>query len=107
MTNSPAPLPALRPAPPVSATIRPIEAGDRDAWRRLFTAYGVFYETEFRQSVLDGDWAWLMDAAHDVSALVAELDGAVVGFAHPRRPPGRWTTCSSCPSIAVRASPAS
>lgn len=85
MTNSPSPLPAPQPARPTSATIRPIEAGDRDAWRRLFTAYGVFYETDFRQSVLEGDWAWLMDAAHDVSALVAELNGVVVGFAHLRR----------------------
>jgi len=68
--------------------IRPIEPRDHDAWRDLFTAYGVFYETEFSPAVLDGVWAWLMDAAHDVSALVAESVGPVrrlVGFAHLRR----------------------
>ena len=74
--------------------IRPIGPDDRDAWRALFTAYGVFYETDFSSAVLDGVWAWLMDDAHEVSALVAELDSAspgtadgqsLVGFAHLRR----------------------
>ena len=69
--------------------IRRIGPEDRDAWQALFTAYGVFYETDFSPAVLDGVWAWLMDAAHEVSALVAELDGTdrptLVGFAHLRR----------------------
>jgi ribosomal protein S18 acetylase RimI-like enzyme len=64
--------------------IRPIAARDRDAWRSLFTAYGVFYETEFSPDVLDGVWAWLMDADHEISARVAEVDGVLVGFAHLR-----------------------
>ena len=66
--------------------IRPVERRDRDAWRALFSAYGVFYETDFSPQVLDGVWTWLMDAAHDVSALVAEVDRPdcprLVGFAH-------------------------
>ena len=70
---------------PRTATVRSIEHDDHDAWKRLFTAYGVFYETDFPPQVLDGVWAWLMDAAHPVSALVAELDGVLVGFAHLRR----------------------
>jgi len=64
--------------------IRPVASVDHDAWRALFSAYGVFYETEFPPEVLDGVWAWLMDADHEVSALVAEVDGALVGFAHLR-----------------------
>lgn len=66
-------------------TVRPVGPADRDAWQRLFTAYGIFYETAFSPQVLDGDWAWLMDDAHEVSALVAEGDGVLVGFAHLRR----------------------
>lgn len=69
--------------------IRSIGPDDRDAWREQFTAYGVFYETAFAPAVLDGVWDWLMDAAHPVSALVAERDTpagrAMVGFAHLRR----------------------
>ena len=70
----------------MSVRIRAIEARDHDEWLALFTAYGVFYETEFSPAVLDGVWAWLMDAAHDVSALVAEDDSSkLIGFAHLRR----------------------
>jgi len=74
-----------------STTIRPIAAADHDGWQALFTAYGVFYETDFSPTVLDGVWGWLMDAAHEVSALVAEAEGegadgrSLVGFAHLRR----------------------
>ncbi|MEZ5190092.1 MAG: GNAT family N-acetyltransferase [Schumannella sp.] len=65
--------------------IRPVEPEDRDAWGELFRAYGVFYETEFGEDVLDGVWAWLMDPAHEVGALVAEDAGRLVGLAHIRR----------------------
>ena len=69
--------------------IRQIGPDDRAAWQALFTAYGVFYETDFSPTVLEGVWGWLMDADHEVSALVAELDApdgpALVGFAHLRR----------------------
>ena len=71
----------------VRPTVRPIEARDSAQWRELFTAYGVFYETEFSGDVVDGVWAWLMDAAHPLFCLVAELDGEVVGFAHVREQP--------------------
>jgi len=69
----------------VSATIRPIEARDHDGWVALFTAYGVFYETEFTEPQIETVWGWLMDQAHPHNAWVAELDGKVVGFAHLRR----------------------
>jgi ribosomal protein S18 acetylase RimI-like enzyme len=70
----------------MSPRIRAIELRDHDEWSALFTAYGVFYETDFSPAVLDGVWAWLMDADHEISALVAEADDAsLVGFAHLRR----------------------
>lgn len=65
--------------------IRPVESGDHDAWRALFHAYGVFYETRFSDEVLDGVWAWLLDPHHEVSGLVAADEGKLVGFAHIRR----------------------
>ncbi|WP_439564398.1 GNAT family N-acetyltransferase [Microcella sp.] len=72
-------------------TVRPIEAHDAARWRELFTAYGVFYETTFDESVLDGVWAWLMDAEHPLFCLVAESAGRVVGFAHVREQPDTFT----------------
>ncbi len=65
--------------------IRDIEPRDEADWRRLFSDYGVFYDTAFSAQVLDGVWAWLLDPAQGVDAVVAEQDGAVVGFAHYRR----------------------
>jgi len=68
-------------------TIRRIEAADHEAWRRLFTAYGDFYETAFDEPVLDGVWAWLLDARHPLTAFVAVVDDEVRGFAHVREQP--------------------
>lgn len=72
-------------------TVRPAEPRDESRWRELFTAYGVFYETEFSSELLDGVWAWIMDAHHPVTCLLAELDGTVVGFAHVRAQPDTFT----------------
>ncbi|HTL40179.1 MAG TPA: GNAT family N-acetyltransferase [Pseudolysinimonas sp.] len=74
--------------------IRPVTAADHEAWRELFRAYGVFYETTFSDQVLDGVWGWLMDPAHEVHAIVAEREGELVGFAHIRR---LWDTFTAGP----------
>lgn len=68
-------------------TIREANSGDAERWRQLFTAYGVFYETDFDSGVLDGVWAWILDPEHPVTAFVAEADGDLVGFAHVRMHP--------------------
>lgn len=78
-------------APSESVTVRPIAAADAARWRELFTAYGVFYETAFTDEVLDGVWAWLMDAQHPLLCLVALHDDRVVGFAHVRDQPDTFT----------------
>ncbi|MEO5921176.1 MAG: GNAT family N-acetyltransferase [Pseudolysinimonas sp.] len=75
--------------------IRPIAASDRAAWETLFRAYGVFYETDFDDQVFDGVWAWLLDPEHEVSALVAEDAGELVGFAHVRRLSDTFTAGSA------------
>ena len=66
--------------------IRPIAPADRAAWQELFRAYGVFYETDFTDEVVDGVWAWLLDPEHEVSALVADDGGRARRVrAHPAR----------------------
>lgn len=72
--------------------IRPIGAGDREAWAELFVAYGVFYETDFTAEVVESTWSRLLDPTEGVDALVAEVDGAVVGFAHYRSHPDTFST---------------
>lgn len=66
----------------MTLTIRDIEPGDRDVWRSLFHAYGVFYQTELADEVLDHVWSAIRGEA--IRGLVAEQDGSVVGFAHVR-----------------------
>lgn len=67
-------------------TVRDLIAADEAAWRRMFVDYGVFYETEFDDAVLAGVWTWLMDADHEVRAVVAvDGDGIPFGFANYRR----------------------
>lgn len=62
--------------------VRDLAPGDRDAWRALFHAYGVFYETDLADEVLDHVWSALLGGA--LRGFVAEQDGRVVGFAHVR-----------------------
>ena len=61
--------------------IRAIAPGDREAWAELFVAYGVFYETDFTPEVVESTWSRLMEPAIAIDALVADVDGEVVGFA--------------------------
>lgn len=73
-------------------TVRAIEEQDRAAWSDLFLAYGEFYETAFGPEVLASTWSRLLDPAEGVDALVAEVDGEVVGFAHYRSHPDTFST---------------
>jgi len=72
--------------------VRPIEERDHEAWSQLFVAYGAFYETAFTDEVVASTWSRLLDPAEGVDALVAELDGTVVGFAHYRSHPDTFST---------------
>ena len=78
-----------------AVTVRDAASADRDDWARLFVDYGVFYHEAFGPEIVDGVWAWLMDPAHEVKALVAELDGRIVGFTNYRR---LWDTFTAGPS---------
>lgn len=78
-------------SPGADLVVRPIDAPDAARWRELFTAYGVFYETQFTDEVLDRVWALIIEPGSGVEALVAEADGVVVGFAHHRSHPDTFT----------------
>lgn len=70
------------------STVRDITPGDIPAWRELFRAYGVFYETVFDDAQLDHVGELLLESGSGVDAIVAEDDGGrVVGFAHFRSHP--------------------
>lgn len=75
----------------MSPVIRELSVVDLPAWRELFRAYGVFYETRFDEGVLDRVGALLVEPRSGVDAIVAEDDGRLVGFAHYRSHPDTFT----------------
>ncbi|MGV3711807.1 N-acetyltransferase family protein [Pseudolysinimonas sp.] len=75
----------------MTVVVRPAAPGDEAAWRGLFRDYGTFYETSFDDAHLDHVWARLLDPGQGVHALVAEVDGRVVGMAHYRQHPDTFS----------------
>jgi GNAT superfamily N-acetyltransferase len=67
-------------------SVRPLEAGDHDAWRPLWDGYNAFYgrsgETALPEAITRLLWERLFDPDEPVHALVAERDGRVVGLVH-------------------------
>ena len=66
--------------------VRAIAREDRAAWRPLWDGYNAFYgrhgETALPEAVTQTTWERFFDAYEPVHALVAEVDGRVVGLAH-------------------------
>ena len=67
----------------MTLTIRPLRPGDAPEWRRLWTAYLAFYETGVSEEVYRTTFARLLDPERpQQNALVAEVDGRLVGLVH-------------------------
>ena len=63
--------------------IRPLRAADQADWRRLWTGYLKFYQTSVPEEVYASTFARLLgDDARDFNALVAEVDGQLLGLTH-------------------------
>jgi GNAT superfamily N-acetyltransferase len=66
--------------------VRPIRRDDYPQWRPLWDGYNAFYgrsgPTALDERVTVQTWERFFDAAESVNALVAELDGRIVGIAH-------------------------
>ena len=70
-------------SPAATVTVRPLTAGDRADWDRMWAGYLAFYETERPAEMYDTAFARLTsDDPHEFSGLVAEVDGRPVGLAH-------------------------
>lgn len=63
--------------------IRPLESGDELQWRRLWTDYLTYYESQVEEPVYRTTFERLLSGgANEYSGLIAELDGAPVGLVH-------------------------
>ena len=64
----------------MTLTIRPIETGDKPAWKPLWRAYLAFYETSVPDAVYDTTFARLISPDHPAqNGLLAVQDGQVAG----------------------------
>lgn len=65
---------------------RPISTADYDGWRPLWDGYNAFYgrsgPTALDERITAQTWRWFFEPGSNVGALVAEIEGRVVGIVH-------------------------
>ncbi len=62
--------------------VRPVTEADRAEWNPLWQGYLTFYEAALPPEVTDVTWKRFLDPVEPLHALVAEIDGHLVGLAH-------------------------
>jgi len=83
--------------------VRALQGADFPEWKQLWDGYNAFYErvgpTALAPDITAMTWARFFDAYEPVHALVAEQDGAVVGYAYAcrwaERPAYDWSVETS------------
>ncbi len=67
-------------------TVRPAQESDYLCWKILWEKYNAFYgrhgDTALPQEVSDMTWSRFFDSHEPMHAIVAELDGKLIGIAH-------------------------
>ncbi len=77
--------------PSDTITIRPLVAGDRAEWGRLWKAYLAFYKTSVADDIYANTFARLLDPAEGtIGCFIAELNGKPVGLVHYIQHPHNW-----------------
>lgn len=77
-------------------TVRPLAAGDRAEWTRLWRLYLEFYETELPPGQYDRNWARLFDPSEPVFGYLAEVDARPRGLVHIVMHRSFWMDEPSC-----------
>lgn len=80
----------------MTAEIRKPRPQDEPRWRELFAAYNRFYRARVPDDIAGATWARILDENVDVGALLAEVEGKVVGFANYVFHASTWNTRPSC-----------
>lgn len=70
--------------------IRPIERRDREQWLPLWRGYLDFYEVSLATERTELTWERFFDTGHAFQAVVAEIDGSVIGIAHAMLRESTW-----------------
>ena len=79
----------------MSITIRPITISDKARWLELFKEYIIFYKSILPDEQYELAWQRI-NSDFNINALLAELDGQVVGFTHYIFRPSTWEVEDFC-----------
>ena len=74
----------------MAINLRELRAEDKPAWLELWAGYLAFYEHPLPAQQTELTWLRLLNSEGGLSALVADLDGEVVGLAHYFWTPSTW-----------------
>ncbi len=77
--------------------IRPLQAGDHDAWISLWRGYLAFYRTELSAAVTAETWRRLLDPEGRIHGLGAfDAAGRLIGLVHYLFHPVTWSIPDRC-----------
>jgi GNAT superfamily N-acetyltransferase len=79
----------------MTISIRPIKASDKTRWLELFKEYIVFYKSKLSDEQFELTWQRL-NSGFNITGLLAELDGKVVGLTHFIFRPSTWEVEDFC-----------
>ena len=79
----------------MSITIRPITVSDKARWLELFKEYVIFYKSKLPDEQFELTWQRI-HSDFNIKALIAELDGQIVGLAHYIFRPSTWEVEDFC-----------
>jgi GNAT superfamily N-acetyltransferase len=79
----------------MSIKIRPITPADKPRWLELFKEYIVFYESKLSDEQYELTWKRI-NSDFNITGLLAEKDGQVVGFTHYIFRPSTWEVEDFC-----------
>ena len=83
--------------PSLELTIRPIRAADEPEWRRLWTGYLEYYESELPEDIYRSTFDRLVsDDPQEFHGLIAEIDGQPVGLVHYVYHRSCWSIENNC-----------
>ncbi len=77
-------------------TLRPLSAGDRAEWDRLWTGYLDFYKTSLPKSQFDLTFSRFLDPAEPMFAFLAVHEGKPKGLVHIILHRSGWLDDPSC-----------
>jgi GNAT superfamily N-acetyltransferase len=86
-----------RSGPVPGLDIRPLGAGDKTAWEKLWYSYCDFYDEAVSQPVTDATWNRIHDPSFPIQGYGAyDGQGTLLGIAHIVLHPHTWSTKTVC-----------